>query len=203
MTHPDLARWNTRYSAEGYLFGEEPSFWLPPQVQGLTPGRALCVADGEGRNGVWLARQGWQVVSLDFSPVAQAKAADLAARQGVTLDLVQGDVHAWDYPEAAFDLVVEIFAQFSAPEDRPGKWDGMRKALKPGGHLLVLGYTPKQLEYRTGGPSDLGRLYTADLLRDGFAALDILKVEEIETEITEGPGHVGRSAVIGMVARKP
>lgn len=201
--HPDLARWNTRYSAEGYLFGESPNIVLRELASGIAPGRALCVADGEGRNGVWLAEQGWDVLSLDFSPVAQAKAADLAARRGVKMRIVQGDVHAWDYPEAAFDLVVEVFAQFSAPADRELKWAGMIRAVRPGGQVIVVGYTPRQLLHKTGGPSDLDRLYTPAMLRTGFGALDILRLDERELEMHEGAGHVGLSAVIGMVARKP
>ena len=95
---PDLDRWNQRFAEEGYLFGEAPNRFLASHAVSLSPGRALCVADGEGRNGVWLAERGWEVVSLDFSDVAQRKAADLAARRGVDLHLVQADVHAWDYP---------------------------------------------------------------------------------------------------------
>ena len=201
--HPDLDRWNRRFAEEGYLFGEAPNRFLAGQAAALRPGRALCVADGEGRNGVWLAGQGWQVVSLDFSDVAQRKAADLAARQGVRLDLVQADVHAWDYPPAAFDLVADIFSQFSPPDDRARKWAGMARTLRPGGHLIVHGYTPDQLRHGTGGPRDPAHLYTEDLLRGAFPGFDILHLEAVETVLDEGPGHRGPSAVIGLVARRP
>jgi hypothetical protein len=152
---------------------------------------------------VWLAEQGWQVVSLDFSDVAQRKAAALAARRGVALTLVQADVHAWDYPAAGFDMVVDIFSQFSAPAERARKWAGMQAAIRPGGRLILQGYTPGQLRHRTGGPSDPAQLYTADLLRAAFPALVLLALTEEETTLDEGPGHSGLSSVIGLVAERP
>ncbi|MEZ5755570.1 MAG: class I SAM-dependent methyltransferase [Paracoccaceae bacterium] len=202
MTRPDLARWNARFDSEGYLFGEAPNAFLRRQTEGLLPGRALCVADGEGRNGVWLAEQGWEVLSLDFSDVAQRKAAALAARRGVALELVEADVHDWAYPEAGFDLVVDIFSQFSGPADRARKWAGMCHALRPGGLLVLQGYTPAQLRHGTGGPSQPDQLYTAPMLREAFAGFEILHLAEEETVLSEGAGHDGMSAVIGLVARK-
>jgi len=203
MTRPDLARWNARFDTADYVFGEGPNAFLRTRAADISPGRALCVADGEGRNGVWLAEQGWEVVSLDFSDVAQRKAAALAARRNVVLDLVQADVHTWNYPVAAFDLVADIFSQFSAPSDRTRKWKRMRQALKPGGWLILQGYTPDQLRNRTGGPSDLAHLYTKDLLRAAFGDLEQLQFTEEETVLNEGSGHCGASAVIGLVARRP
>lgn len=147
-------------------------------------------------------QQGWQVVSLDFSDVAQRKASDLAARRGVVLDLVQADVHTWNYPPEAFDLVADIFSQFSTPDDRARKWASMARSLRTGGHLILQGYTPDQLRHGTGGPNDVARLYTEGLLRRAFAEFEILNLEEIAAVLEEGPGHSGPSAVIGMVARR-
>ena len=203
MSHLEHSNWNNRYAPPEYVFGEAPAFYLPLKAEDLNPGKALCVADGEGRNGVWLAEQGFDVVSLDFSANAQAKAAALADKRGVRVRLIEADVHNWPYPEAEFDLVVDIFSQFSTPAERPGKWQGMLKALKPGGHLILLGYTPKQLEYGTGGPKALDQLYTAELLRDAFGHLEILELYEAERELSEGAGHSGMSAIIGLFARKP
>ena len=202
MSRPDLDRWNARFADEEYLFGEAPNAFLAAHAAEMTPGRALCVADGEGRNGVWLAGLGWQVVSLDFSDVAQRKAAALAARRGVTLELVQADVHDWDYPVAGFDLVADIFSQFSAPHERAEKWARMRQAVRPGGWLIVQGYTPDQLRHGTGGPRDPAHLYTEPLLRAAFGDFHDLRVIEEETTLTEGSGHHGLSAVIGLVARR-
>lgn len=201
-TDPDLQSWNRRFETADFVFGEAPNEMFRRYLAGLKAGRALCVADGEGRNGVWAAEKGWSVLSLDFSDVAQRKARDLAARRGVVLELVQADVHAWAYPQGEFDLVADVFSQFSTPDQRAQKWAGMLQALKPGGTLMVVGYTPKQLEYRTGGPSAVENLYTAQMLRDAFGGLRIDILEEKDQILSEGPGHSGLSAVIGLVAVK-
>jgi SAM-dependent methyltransferase len=165
-------------------------------------GTALAVADGEGRNGVWLAEQGLDVVALDFSEAAQTKAAALARERNVKLTLVNADVHAWDYPETAFDVVVEIFTQFTTPVERPRKWAGMIKALKPGGLLILQGYAPKQLEYGTGGPKEIEHLYTRPMLLAAFDHLRDVTITEEERDMHEGTAHGGMSAVIGLTARK-
>ena len=103
----------------------------------------------------------------------------------------------------AFDVVVEIFTQFSAPADRARKWAGMRRALKRGGLLIVEGYTPKQLDYGTGGPKQVEHLYTRDMLQRAFGDLADVAIIEEERELNEGPGHSGMSAYIGLTARKP
>jgi SAM-dependent methyltransferase len=199
----EYTRWQGRYSIPEYLFGKEPNYFLASCKQ-LLPrsGKALAVADGEARNGVWLAEQGLDVTSLDFSEAAQAKAAALARERRVTINLVHADVHAWNYPADTFDVVVEIFIQFSAPQDRARKWAGMRKALKPDGVLILQGYTPKQLEYGTGGPKELENLYTRAMLEQAFGNFRDLKFVEEELEMHEGAAHGGMSAVIGLTARK-
>ena len=140
MSSADFAHWETRYATPEYLYGTEPNAFLKAQA-GLLPkaGKALAVADGEGRNGVWLARQGLDVTSIDFSPAAQAKARALAAQHKVAITFIEADVHAWPYPENAFDVVAEIFTQFSNPGERERKWAGMRRTLKRGGLLIVQG----------------------------------------------------------------
>ena len=196
-------RWETRYSAPGYAFGQEPNFFLAA-CKHLLPkgGRAFAVADGEGRNGVWLAQQGLDVVSLDFSPSAQAKAATLARERGVVMTIERGDVHNCDYPEAAFDVLCEIFTQFSTPAERARKWAGMKKALKPDGLLILIGYTLKQLQYGTGGPKEIEKLYTRALLEEAFGGFRDLKVAEEELDMHEGASHAGLSAVIHLTGRK-
>jgi SAM-dependent methyltransferase len=198
------ARWQDRYSIPDYLFGKTPNYFLA-SCKALLPksGKALAVADGEARNGVWLAEQGLDVTSLDFSEAAQAKAATLAKERGVKVNLIHADVHAWDYPENTFDVVVEIFTQFSKPDERPRKWAGMRKALKPGGLLILQGYTQKQLQYGTGGPNEIERLYSRAMVEQAFGDLRDVKIVEEEREIHEGVAHGGMSAVIGLTGRKP
>ncbi len=200
----EYERWETRYDKPDYEFGKAPNEFLAG-CKALLPrsGRALSVADGESRNGVWLAEQGLDVTAIDFSPTAQSKARALAAERKVSIDLVQTDVHAWHYPDAAFDVVVEIFAQFSTPAERLVKWAGMRRALKPGGLLILQGYTPKQLDYGTGGPKQIENLYTRTMLEQAFGDFRDLRFTEEEREMREGAAHAGMSAVIGLTGRKP
>jgi SAM-dependent methyltransferase len=203
MESSEYARWQSRYSAPEYLFGKVPNYFLA-SCKALLPkaGKVLAVADGEARNGVWLAEQGLDVVSIDFSQAAQTKAAALANERGVKIALAHTDVHAWDYPPDAFDVVVEIFTQFSAPAERARKWAGMRRTLKPGGLLIVQGYTPKQLQYGTGGPKEIENLYTRAMLEQAFGDYRDIKIVEEEREMHEGSAHGGMSAVIGLTARK-
>lgn len=202
---PDAAAtWNRRFEAEGFLFGTEPNGWLRKHAGVWSPGsRVLCVADGEGRNSVWLARQGLQVQAFDISPVGVAKARALAARAGVQVDYEVADCDSWAWPEATFDGVAAIFVQFADPALRTRLFRRMAAALEPGGTLVLQGYTPKQLDYRTGGPPQVEHLYTEDLLRAAFAALDIVELRSWEADLAEGSGHRGRSALIGLVARRP
>lgn len=199
----EYKRWETRYSDPDYIFGKAPNYFLA-KCKPLLPatGRVLAVADGEGRNSVWLAEQGLDVHAIDFSPAAQEKARALARERDVTVDFELADVHSWAYPEAAYDVVCEIFTQFSAPAERALKWAGMRKALKPGGLLIIQGYTPKQLAYGTGGPKQIENLYTRPMLENAFAGFRDMVFTEEELELHEGTSHGGMSAVIGLTCRK-
>ena len=200
----EFERWEARYSAPDYVFGKEPNYFLV-KCKSLLPvsGRVLAVADGEGRNSVWLAEQGLDVHAIDFSPTAQDKARALARECGVNVNFEIADVHNWAYPAAAYDVVCEIFTQFSTPAERALKWAGMCKALKPGGLLIVLGYSPKQLAYGTGGPKQLDKLYTRPMLQQAFAGFQEMVFTEEELELQEGTSHGGMSAVIGLTCRKP
>jgi ubiquinone/menaquinone biosynthesis C-methylase UbiE len=201
---PEYDRWESRFDKPEYEFGTAPNEFLA-RCKELLPksGKALAVADGEGRNGVWLAQQGLDVTSTDFSPSAQRKARALAKERGVTATFIEADMHAWPYPENAFDVVIEIFTQVSTPEERPLKWAGIRRALKPGGLLILEGYTPKQLQYGTGGPKNAVHLYTRAMLEEAFGDFRDLTIEEEEREMREGAAHAGLSAVIHLTGRKP
>lgn len=196
--------WDARYATDDYIFGTAPNRFLESQIAHIQPGmRALSIADGEGRNGVWLAEQGARVHAVDVSPVALDKAHKLAALRGVALDFEQVDILDWAWPEAAYDLVAAIFIQFAPPPERDHVIAGIRRCLKPGGLLILQGYTPKQIEFGTGGPPNAANMYTADLLRDWFGDWDILHLAEHESVIREGSHHHGMSALIDLVARKP
>jgi cyclopropane fatty-acyl-phospholipid synthase-like methyltransferase len=199
----ELERWEARFSASGYWFGTTPNAFLARQAHRLRPGqRALAVADGEGRNGVWLAEQGLDVISLDFSPSAGEKARTLAAERGVRLRTEQADLTTWNWPVAEFDVIAAIFVQFVGPALRTRMFDGMKQALKPGGLIIMQGYRPKQLEYRTGGPDKVENLYTRAILEEAFRDLAMVEVNEHDSTIREGSGHNGMSALIDLVAQK-
>ncbi|MDE2309904.1 MAG: class I SAM-dependent methyltransferase [Betaproteobacteria bacterium] len=199
------AFWDERYShaGEDYLFGAEPNRFLSGLSGYFHPGmRVLSVADGEGRNSTWLAQQGMEVTALEISPVALAKARRLAALRKVAVNFVQADALTWTWPEAAYDAVAAIFIQFAAPAERTPLFANIKHALKPGGLLLLQGYTPRQLEYRTGGPPSAENMYTEALLRTAFADMEILHLREHDDVISEGAGHHGMSALMDLVARK-
>jgi SAM-dependent methyltransferase len=163
----------------------------------------LVPADGEGRNSVFLAETGHRVVATDIAEHAIAKARKLAAARGVSVEFRHLDLEGWQWPEAEFDAVVAVFIQFAPPAFRDEIFAGLKRAVRPGGLVLLHGYTPKQLEYRTGGPPVLEQLYTEELLRAAFADWELLRIEAYERELDEGEGHKGRSAVIDLVARRP
>ena len=197
------AHWNERFAGEGFVFGTEPNEWLREHMGALPAGgRVLCVADGEGRNSVWLAGQGFQVEAFDIAELGVAKARALAAERGTQVAYHVAGVDDFAWADGAYDAIVAIFVQFADPALRARLFARMIHSLKPGGVLLLQGYTPGQLEYRTGGPGKLEHLYTEAMLREAFAALQILELREYEAELSEGRGHHGRSALIGMVARK-
>jgi SAM-dependent methyltransferase len=200
----ELDRWNRRFSDEEYVFGTEPNAFLASQKPLLARGmRALCVADGEGRNSVWLAAQGLEVTAFDFSHVGIAKARKLAERSGVAVAYHLADVDEWDWDAAPYDVVAAIFVQFTPPARRARMFQGMVRALKPGGLLILQGYGPEQLRYGTGGPKQAENLYTEALLRESFASLEILHLASHVGAVEEGAGHSGMSALIDLVARKP
>ena len=197
------ATWNKRFEPAGFLFGTEPNEYLKAQAAHFPPsGRALCVADGEGRNSVWLARQGLQVDAFDISDVGVAKARQWALDAGVQVNYAVADCEQWDWPTDHYDMVAAIFIQFADPVMRAQLFRHMVQALKPGGLLVLQGYTPQQLEYKTGGPPILVNLYTEALLREAFASMELLELRMYEDDLAEGEHHLGRSALVGMRARK-
>lgn len=195
--------WNRRFQAEGFLFGTAPNQWLRERAGVWQPGqRVLCVADGEGRNSVWLAQQGLAVDAFDISEVGVAKARRFAAEHGVAVNFSVSDCDGYPWPDAAYDGVAAIFVQFADPALRARLFASIKRSLRPQGVLILQGYTPRQLEYKTGGPPHVAHLYTEAMLREAFADLDIVELREYEAVIEEGTGHKGRSALIGLVARR-
>ena len=202
-----LARWNERFATPDYVFGREPNAYLAAQAHHLRPGRTLAVADGEGRNSVWLAGQGWQVEAFDFSPFAVDKAAGLARERGVGVpEQLQLHCCGWerfDWQPGRYDNVVAIFIQFANPDEREVLFRRMHEALKPGGVLLLQGYGRAQLALGTGGPGILEHLYYEALLTAAFPGDELLDLRSYQAVLDEGPGHRGLSDLLGLCARKP
>lgn len=196
--------WDERYTRDDYLFGTEPAAFLAARPDLFTPGlTALVVADGEGRNSVFVAEQGVAVTAMDASPVGAAKAQRLASDRSVSIDFHVGDIHEWDWATKTYDLVIGIFIQFLGPDERASVFSQMTNALHPGGRLLLHGYRPEQLAYATGGPKAAENMYTEEILQHAFGDLEIEELRSYDAEISEGTGHVGMSALIDFVARKP
>lgn len=198
-----LERWNNRFSQSGFLFGEEPNVYLRQQAARLVSrGKTLSVADGEGRNSVWLAQQGFEVTAFDFSAPAVAKARQLARRHQVQVDFHCCDWADFDWRDGVYDNVIGIFFQFADPDRRQKLFNRMAASLRPGGILLIQGYHIDQLQFNTGGPGVLEHLYTPELLREALPGMEIEDLRTYRDHLQEGRGHCGMSALLGYVGRK-
>ena len=196
--------WNERFDKEEFIFGKKPNEYLTLQTRRyLKPkSKVLCIADGEGRNGVWLAQQGMQVVAFDASDIALAKAEQFAKDNQVEVEYSFSDTDSFNWQVNIYDAVIGIFIQFADPQMRVRIFQKTYEALKPGGIFILQGYTPKQLEYKTGGPSLLEHLYTEEMIRDLAKEFEILDLCCYEKELNEGARHAGMSALLGLVAKK-
>ena len=199
----DSAAWNARYAETPGMFGAAPNVFLVEQVRRLRPGmRGLALGDGEGRNGVWLAEQGLAVTALDWSATGMARAAALAAERGVAIDRVVADATAWDWPEAAFDLVAWVFVHLP-PTDRTAVAAGVRRALKPGGWLVLECFSPAQEGRRSGGPRQADLLFTRAVVEAEFPGFEVHALLEGAVLLDEGPKHQGLAEVVRAVLRRP
>ncbi|MEM7448905.1 MAG: class I SAM-dependent methyltransferase [Myxococcota bacterium] len=204
MAKFDVGFWDEKFEPDHFVYGEEATVFLREQAHHLAPKSHILVpADGEGRNSVFLASLGHSIVATDRSDRGLAKARRLAESKSVEVDYRKRDIHSWEWPKAAFDAVVAIFIQFSEPKMRSYVFDQMQKAVRPGGLVFLHGYTQKQLEYGTGGPPVLDHLYTEELLQASFTGWQMLRLEAYERVLEEGTGHVGQSALIDLIARRP
>lgn len=196
--------WNKRFNKEEFIFGTEPNEYLALQTRKyLKPNnKVLCIADGEGRNGVWLAKQGIKVVGFDASDIALKKAKQFAKDNQVEVEYSFSDTDSFDWQANVYDAVIAIFIQFADPPMRERIFKQAHQALKPGGIFILQGYTPKQLEYKTGGPSLIEHLYTEKMIRDLAKEFQILDLRCYEQELNEGTRHAGMSALLGLVAKK-
>jgi 2-polyprenyl-3-methyl-5-hydroxy-6-metoxy-1,4-benzoquinol methylase len=197
-----LTFWDERFEGADYRYGTQPNPFLAAQAGYLrTGGRVLSVGDGEGRNGVWLAEQGFAATSQDGSKVAQEKARRMAHERGVPLDTVFSDLTKWQWPRDIFDGVVCVFVHFR-PEMRRTMHRNMLAALKPGGVLIMEVFHTDQLALKTGGPPILEMLYDAAMLRDDFSEAEIVVLEETRSFIPQDTFQKGEAALVRLVARR-
>jgi cyclopropane fatty-acyl-phospholipid synthase-like methyltransferase len=197
-----LERWNARFSTPHYLFGESPNAYLRQMQPQLLPGKTLLLADGEGRNSVWLAQQGLELDAFDFSPVAVQKAQKLAEKNAVNVNFQCCNWESFDWAPQRYTNIVGVFFQFVNPEARAQLFSKIDQALKPGGILLIQGYGKEQMQFTSGGPGVLENLYDEALLCAAFAQYKVLDIRTYTEAISEGEGHSGMSALVGFLAQK-
>ncbi len=193
--------WNKRYAEEAYQFGTRPNDFLVEVASRLNPGRTLCLADGEGRNGVYLAGLGHQVTSVDLSSTGLEKARKLADAKGVSLQLIEANLVEFDLGSDCWDTIVSIFFHLPSAIRHP-LHQRVATALAPGGLLVLEAYTPAQLSFGTGGPPVADNLMTLDRLQFDFPGLSFEHALEKEREVIEGHLHNGQAAVVQLLARK-
>jgi SAM-dependent methyltransferase len=198
----DMTLWDERYGREGFFYGTEPNEFLRAHTALLPPGGdVLCLAEGEGRNAVYLASMGFKVTGVDGSPVGIAKLRKLAGQRGVHVTGIVSDLAAFPIVPDAWDVIVSIWCHLPAPLRRQ-VYRASVAGLRAGGLLLLEAYHPRQLEFKTGGPPTAELMATLAELRGELAGLELVEAREIERVVQEGQGHRGMSAVVQVVGRK-
>lgn len=193
--------WDKRYGDEKYVFGTEPNDFLRASAAYLPMGRVLSIGEGEGRNGVYLATLGYTVTGVDGSAVGLEKAQRLARERGVTITTVTADLAQFSIQRGAWDGIISIFCHLP-PALRAQVYARAVAGLRVGGCLLLEAYTPRQLQFRTGGPSDPAMMPDLATLRTELAGLRFEHAAELERDVVEGDGHTGRAAVVQVIAFK-
>lgn len=197
----DASFWNDRYSAEGYLYGTAPNEFIAEIADRIPAGPVLCLAEGEGRNAVFLAGRGHDVTAVDQSTAGLAKARQLAAKHGRSLHTIAADLSTFRIEPNAWAGIITTFGHLPSTLRREVYTAAVR-GLIGGGVFALEAYTPAQLRFKTGGPSDVDLLMTAEALRGDLAGLEFEILRELERDVTEGPTHTGRGAVVQVLARK-
>lgn len=194
--------WDSRYGEDGFAYGTSPNVFLSSFADSFTAGKkVLVIGDGEGRNGVWLAEQGCDVISVDSSSIGVEKAKKLAIEKNVKIEAICMDLNDWDWPESVFDFVVVIYVHFP-PDVRALLHNKVIMALKPDGQLIMESFTTEQLNYPSGGPPVIEMLYTLEMMASDFKLLEIQQLEECITKLDEGKYHCGEGAVVRLLAKK-
>ncbi len=194
--------WDQRYSNETYAYGTEPNDFLVAMYNKLPTGKALCLAEGEGRNAVWLAQQGLEVTAVDSSGVGLQKAKKLAKNRGVKINTVHTDLADFEIKAKHWDIIVSIFCHIPS-KLRHIVHSQCVRGLRTGGMILLEAYTPIQLSYNSGGPSSADLMMDVQSLSDEFADLKFIHLQEHVRKIHEGEFHKGTGAVVQVLAKKP
>ena len=206
MQHIWKNRWDERFSKEGYAYGTEPNNYLKEQLDKLIPGTILFPAEGEGRNAVYAAKQGWKVSAFDISMEGQKKASQLAELNNVHIDYQVGELQTLNFKADQFDAMALIYAHFP-PEIRSQYHKKLDTYLRKGGVIIFEGFSKKHLEYNTknakvGGPKDLNSLFSIEEIKRDFPNYEFKELIEKEIELNEGLYHIGQGSVIRFVGRK-
>ena len=194
--------WDQIYSDEEYVYGKDPNEFLKKIASMIPDGPVLCLAEGEGRNAVYLSQLGHRVTAVDQSVAGLAKALSLAEAQGVAIEMVHSDLENYTIPSDSWSGIISIFAHLPQALRRKVH-SKVVHGLKPGGIFILEAYTPAQLALGTGGPKIPEMLMTLTSLREELQGLDLLVSQEIERDVNEGKFHHGRGSVVQIVARKP
>ncbi|AWH84181.1 SAM-dependent methyltransferase [Flavobacterium album] len=201
-----VERWDERYNAEEFAYGETPNNYFKEQLEKLQPGRILFPAEGEGRNAVFAARNGWKVSAFDISAIGKDKARHLAAKHHVEIDYKVGELPNLQYAPAEFDAIALIYAHFPA-EIKSSYHKALDTLLRSGGIIIFEAFSKKHLEYlaideKVGGPKDIAMLFSIEEIQSDFPNYDFIELTETEIELSEGIYHNGKGSVLRFVARK-
>lgn len=199
-------RWNERYRAEEFAYGTEPNNYLKEQLQKLKPGSILFPAEGEGRNAVFAAKQGWTVSAFDISAEGKNKAMRLAQENNVTIDYQLGELQSLKYKPDQFDAIALIYAHFPA-DIKSLIHKALDAYLRKGGIIIFEAFSKAHIDYiakneKVGGPKDIASLFSIEELKSDFANYEVIALEEKEIELSEGLFHNGKGSVIRFVGRK-
>ncbi len=199
-------RWNERYSNSEFAYGENPNNYLKEQLEKLTTGKILFPAEGEGRNAVFAAKLGWTVSAFDISSEGQKKAKHLAEKNNVTLDYQVGELQDLNYKDSEFNVIALIYAHFPA-SIKSQTHKKLDKYLCKDGIIILEAFSKKHLEYlarneKVGGPKDIKSLFSIDEIKNDFGNYDVIELNEVEINLSEGVYHNGQGSVIRFVGRK-